>query len=85
MTNIIIKLIGYNEIPCFKYLNQSFLCSFLQFYKLYPINFHFGGYLYSNRKMKILFYPIDRILMELNTQMPKKLSVALLTVLEILM
>ena len=54
MTNIILKLIGYNEIPCFKYLNQAFLCSFLQFYKFYPINFHFGGYLYSNQKREIL-------------------------------
>ena len=24
MTNVIIKLIGYYEIPCFKYLNQAF-------------------------------------------------------------
>ena len=58
-------------------LNRAFLCSFLQFCKFYPINFHFGGYFYSNRKMKIWFYPTDAILMGLNTQMPPKLSVAL--------
>ena len=77
MTNTIIKLIGYNEISCFKYLNQAFLCSFFLFYKFYPINFHFAGYLYSNQKMKIWFYPVDKILMGLNTQMLSKLSVAL--------
>ena len=76
LTNINIKLIGYNEIPCFKYLNQAFLCSFLQFYKFYPIDFHFGGYFYSNQKMKMWFYPTDEILMGINTQMPSKLSVA---------
>ena len=61
-TNIIIKLIRYNEIPWFKYLSQHFLCSFFLFYKFYPIRFHFelgGAYLYSNRKIKIQFYPID--------------------------
>ena len=78
---MIIKLIGYNEIPCFKYLNQPFLCSFLQFYKFYPISFHFVGYFYSNHKMKIQFYPIDSILMGLNTQILPKLSVALLKIL----
>ena len=53
MTNLytIIKLIGYNEIPCFKYLNQAFCCAFFFFfYKFYPIKFHFVGYLYSNQK-----------------------------------
>ena len=42
MTNTIIELIGYNEIPYFKYLNQAFLCSVFLFYKFYLINFHFG-------------------------------------------
>ena len=41
-----------NEIPCFKYLNQAFLCSFLQFYKFYPINFHFGGIFTQTEKWK---------------------------------
>ena len=40
-------------------LIKPFLCSFFQFYKFYPINFHFAGYLYSNQNMKIRFYPID--------------------------
>ena len=31
MTNTIINLIGYNEISCFKYLNQAFLCTFFLF------------------------------------------------------
>ena len=36
--HVIIKLIGYNEIPCFKYLNQAFCAlysfSFISFTKL---------------------------------------------------
>ena len=44
MTNTIIKLIVYNEIPCFKYLNQAFYALiFFLFYKFYPINFHLVG------------------------------------------
>ena len=61
MTSKIVKLKGYNEIPCFKYLNQAFLRLFLSvfffffffFYKFCPIDFHFGEYLYANKKMKI--------------------------------
>ena len=41
MTNTIMKLIVYNEITCFKYLNQvflGFLGGFFLFYKCYSIN-----------------------------------------------
>ena len=55
MTNIIIKLIGYDEIPSFKYLNQAFLRSFLQFYKFYPINIILGGIFTQTKKWKYDF------------------------------
>ena len=41
--------------PGFKYLNQAFLCSFFQFYKFYPINFHFVGIFTQTEKWKYHF------------------------------
>ena len=59
MTNTVIKLVRYNEIPCFKYLNQAFLCVcaffFCLFYKFYPIYFHFEGIFTQTEKRKYDF------------------------------
>ena len=59
MINITIKLIEYNDIPCFKYLNQAFCALSFSFIRFTKLTFILGGYLYSNQKMKIQFYPTD--------------------------
>ena len=43
LTNIIIKLIGHNEIPGFKYLNQAFFVLFLSVLQVLPNYFSFCG------------------------------------------
>ena len=63
MTNTctIIRLNGYNEIPCFKYLNQAFLCYFFLFYKFYPMDFHFlWGIFTQTNKWKYDFTQLIR-------------------------
>ena len=53
MTNIVIKLIVYNEIPCLKYLNQAFFVLSPSVLYVLP-NFHFAGYLYSEKNENMI-------------------------------
>ena len=47
----IIKLIGYNGIPCFKYLNQAFCCALcFCFISFTQLNFILGGIFTPSKK-----------------------------------